>query len=175
MRRCDRSHICMPLGMPAPAGGAHRCTVHQLLRDWRTLSNCMSAIIIVIVTRLSSPRGLGALQQLLNNTPPSFPVWTLSPPVTCQSHRIQMSAIGHFNVHNVHDGSWRYEMYSCQVLETLYYFTKRAPDFKWYLYQRAPYILVYIVVMRAPCLYMCGGARAGTGTGACSWAVPRTF
>jgi hypothetical protein len=80
-----------------------------------------------------------------------------------------MSAIVHF----MSIMSMRYRMYSCQGPRDSYYFTKRAPDFKWYLYQRAPYILVYIVVMRAPCLYMCGGA--GTGTGDCSWAVPRTF
>ena len=38
----------------------------------------------------SSPRGLDALQQLLPYSPPTLSVLTLSPPVTCQTLRIQV-------------------------------------------------------------------------------------
>ena len=45
-----------------------------------------------LLTRFSSPRELGALQQPLNCTLPLFPVLSrqISSPVTCESHRIRI-------------------------------------------------------------------------------------
>jgi hypothetical protein len=47
-------------------------------------------LLLILLHAYSSPRGLGALQQLLNDSLPTLSVLTLSPPVTCQTHRIQV-------------------------------------------------------------------------------------
>ena len=60
------------------------------MHAWSDTSTSSSVFIVIIRTRFSSPRGLGALQQLLKNTLPSLPVLALSPQVKRQFHRIQI-------------------------------------------------------------------------------------
>ena len=47
-------------------------------------------IISLLIHASSSPRWLGALQQLFIDSFPSLPVLPLSPPVTCQTQRIRI-------------------------------------------------------------------------------------
>ena len=79
-----------PQTWPSPSQRTSRAPRPLLNGVAQTLRRCRpSLILLLIITRFSSLRGLGVLQQLLNDTLPFFPICRLPPPVTCQSHRVE--------------------------------------------------------------------------------------